>query len=148
MMLVRFNVKSSKELTLVKNFYSRYKDEPGLFDVNSHPRPDTEYFGIYNSPTNEVLAITAVTKISPKLAKLQGTIVAKNYRGHGLSKRLWTGVEVIMKEAGFEKAKCEVYYDNIPQLVARLKLGFLIEGLMRDHEEVGKHEYILGKRLV
>ena len=40
-----------------------------------------------------------------------------------------------------------IYIDNIPMIVIKLRQGYIIEGLHRDHERPGLHEYSLGKVL-
>ena len=50
-------------------------------------------------------------------------------------------------ELGYGKIVSHVYVENLPSLILKLKLGYLIEGTLRDHDRAGQHEYILGKIL-
>jgi RimJ/RimL family protein N-acetyltransferase len=145
MKLQRINLASSNEVRALKRFYTA-NNAPGLFNVDQHPRPGTDYYAI--TKFDAIVGVTAVTPINSKLMKLHGTVITEKLRGKGIGKTMWTLLEKELMYLGVEKAKCEVYTDNYAQIMARLKAGFLIEGLMRDHEEVGKHEYVLGKRLV
>lgn len=111
-----------------------------------HPKKNSDYY-FFTDAYNVILGVTAVEPISDKLVKLHGTVIDKDHRGKKLSSKMWSLLENQLKKDGIEKAMCEVYYDNFVQIISRLRLGFLVEGLLRDNEEIGKHEYILGKRL-
>lgn len=84
---------------------------------------------------------------TPKLAEKYRTVVRLDVRGAGVSKKLDEIAENLIYAAGAKKIKTHVYVDNLPSLFGRLKRGYLVEGLLRNHDEPGKHEYILGKEL-
>jgi len=85
--------------------------------------------------------------ITPKLVESYRTVVRLDVRRMGVSKRLAELSETLMRNNGVEKIKCHVYTDNLPSIFRRLKGNYLIEGLLRNHEEKGRHEYVLGKEL-
>ena len=92
-------------------------------------------------------AISFFKLLTPKLAEKYRTVVRLDVRGHGLSKKIDEHVEGLLRSEGVRKIKTNVYVDNFPSLFGRLKRGYLIEGLLRNHDEPGRHEYILGKEL-
>jgi len=85
--------------------------------------------------------------LTPKLVEKYRTVVRLDLRGHGLSKQLDSHIENMLRNEGVKKIKSHIYVDNFPSLFGRLKRGYLIEGLLRNHDEPGMHEYILGKEL-
>ena len=95
----------------------------------------------------EIIAISRYHHITDKLIEMHNTIVSKKYRGKGVGRFLNQKLENYLRKQGVHKIQSTIYVDNLPSIVLKLKLGYLIEGLLRDHEEEGKHEYILGKVL-
>lgn len=85
--------------------------------------------------------------IRAKLAEKYRTVVRLDVRGAGISKKLDETVEGLLQTAGIKKIKTHVYTNNFPSIFGRLKRGYLVEGLLRNHDEPGMHEYILGKEL-
>lgn len=85
--------------------------------------------------------------ITPHLAEKHTTIVRLDVRGAGLSKQADSHIEEMLRNSGVRKIKTNIYTNNFPSLFGRLKRGYLIEGLLRDHDQQGMHEYILGKEL-
>ena len=92
-------------------------------------------------------ALSFFKLLTPKLAEKYKTVVRLDVRGHGLSKQIDEHIEGLLRSEGVRKIKTNIYVDNFPSLFGRLKRGYLIEGLLRNHDEPGKHEYILGKEL-
>lgn len=92
-------------------------------------------------------ALSFFKLLTPKLAEKYKTVVRLDVRGHGLSKKLDEHIENLLRNEGITKIKTNIYTDNFPSLFGRLKRGYLVEGLLRNHDEPGKHEYILGKEL-
>jgi N-acetylglutamate synthase-like GNAT family acetyltransferase len=92
-------------------------------------------------------ALSFFKLLTPKLAEKYRTVVRLDVRGHGLSKKIDEHVENLLRNSGIKKIKTNIYVDNYPSLFGRLKKGYLIEGLLRNHDEPGRHEYILGKEL-
>jgi len=85
--------------------------------------------------------------LTPKLVESYRTVVRLDVRRMGVSKKLAELSESLMRNSGVNKIKCHIYTDNLPSLFRRLKGNYIIEGLLRNHEEKGRHEYILGKEL-
>jgi hypothetical protein len=85
--------------------------------------------------------------LTPSLAEKYRTVVRLDSRGRGLSKSMDEHIEGLLKTSGVKKIKTNIYVDNFPSLIGRLKRGYLVEGLLRNHDEPGRHEYILGKEL-
>lgn len=92
-------------------------------------------------------AVSFFKLLTPKLAEKYRTVVRLDVRGHGLTKQIDEHVEGILRSEGVKKIKTHIYTDNFPSLFGRLKRGYLVEGLLKNHDEPGKHEYILGKEL-
>lgn len=91
--------------------------------------------------------LTFFKLLTPKLAEKYRTVVRLDVRGSGLSKQMDEYVENFLRSIQVKKIKTNIYVDNFPSLFGRLKRGYLVEGLLRNHDEPGKHEYILGKEL-
>jgi hypothetical protein len=85
--------------------------------------------------------------ISPTLVESFRTVTRMDVRSQGISKNLNETMENMLKNLGVSKIKCHIYADNYISLFRRVKMGYLIEGLLRNHDTVGQHEYILGKEL-
>jgi GNAT superfamily N-acetyltransferase len=105
----------------------------------------SEVFAIEDN--HGIEAISFFKLITPKLAEKYRTVVRLDVRGHGLSKKLDEHIENLLRNEGVRKIKTNIDVDNFPSLFGRLKRGYLIEGLLRNHDEPGRHEYILGKEL-
>ena len=54
---------------------------------------------------------------------------------------------MLIKNRGFGKIVGHVYAENISNIVLKLKMGYIIEGTLRDHDYPGQHEYIISKML-
>ena len=91
--------------------------------------------------------VTFVKVIREKLAEVYRTVVRMDVRGRGISKQLNSVSENMLRGAGIRKIKCHIFVNNYPSLFRRLKMGYLIEGLLKNHDEPGRHEYILGKEI-
>lgn len=85
--------------------------------------------------------------LTPKLAEKYKTVVRLDVRGKGISKKIDENIEGLLVTSGIKKIQTSIYVDNFPSLFGRLKRGYLVEGLLRNHDEPGRHEYILGKEL-
>jgi len=106
---------------------------------------NSEIFAMYDNHGIEALSFFKF--LTPKLVEKYRTVVRLDLRGHGLSKQLDSHIENMLRNEGVKKIKSHIYVDNFPSLFGRLKRGYLIEGLLRNHDEPGMHEYILGKEL-
>lgn len=131
----------------IYNFYdTNYEADPYL-----KPSKPSAVSGVYlalvHPHSGEILAITRFTKIGPKLAKTSGTVVKATHRRKGLARQLAGYVERACRIDGITKLSCNIYVDNFGSIMSKLKQGYLIEGLLRNHDAVGRDEYILGKEL-
>lgn len=101
------------------------------------------YFIVYED--SKVVGATSYLEITPNVAMTQKTLVAEACRGKGIAKFMNGEMEKHLRVKGFKKITSHIYVDNLPSIVLKLKRGYVIEGLLRDHDEVGRHEYVLGK---
>jgi ribosomal protein S18 acetylase RimI-like enzyme len=126
----------------VLNFYSRHYKAP------SHLVPKSlsgHYYKLVDG--DHILAVTRHIFLTPFLLQTCSTVVHSDIRGQGIGTVLNDLVEKDAQDRGIQKITCNIYVDNIPSIVLKLKRGYLIEGLLRDHDDKGKHEYILGKAI-
>lgn len=144
-MLVKIDLSNIQNRQELYNFYHRNYDAP----AHLLPESPESIEGIYYAFTDGVhtLAVTKHVYPTPHLLKTNHTVVHKDFRGQGVGKRLGDAVEEMVREMGVTKITCHVYVDNLPSVMLKLKQGFLVEGLLRNHEETGRHEYIMGKEL-
>lgn len=89
-------------------------------------------------------AFIAKTKF---LAESVKTVVDPIYRGRRLGEAISQAIEDEVRARGFKKLMSTILVSNLPMLFIKLKQGFLVEGMHRDHEKPGLHEYSLGKVL-
>jgi hypothetical protein len=142
---------SNQELQKIVNFIKEnYNEAP------EHLYPKTVEELLKRDGESEVLVIedgfgieglSFFKFISPKLVENYRTVVRLDTRRKGVSKKLSILIEGMIVSMGATKIKCHIYVDNYPSIFRRIKSGFLIEGLLRNHEEKGRHEYVLGKEL-
>lgn len=92
-------------------------------------------------------ALSLIKLITPYLAEKYRTVVRLDSRGRGISKKIDELAENFLRNQGITKIKTNIYTNNFPSLFGRLKRGYVIEGLLRNHDEQGRHEYVLGKEL-
>ncbi len=105
---------------------------------------DAEYFGVV-SDSEEIIAVTSYVKQTDHLVLMQSTMILPEHRGQGVGRFLNEQLTLHLKELGFGKIVSHVYIDNLPSIILKLKLGYIIEGTLRDHDFIGQHEYIIGK---
>ncbi len=108
--------------------------------------PDANYFWIYDQQ-EQLIGITSYVKKGKYLAMTERTILYPEYRGQGFGYAASVALEGKLKQKGFKKIICEVLTFNTPMIIIKIKQGFLIEGLMRNHDDVGIHQYYLGKEI-
>ena len=142
MELQRIDLTIPENQEALYNFYQRNYEAPDYL-------LPTTFEGIYYTVTDgeHLLAVTKHHYPSPFLLKTSSTVVHKDMRGQGIGRFLNEEVEKMAKENGVLKLACHVYVDNLPSLILKLKRGYIIEGTLYNHDEPGKHEYILGKEL-
>ena len=81
------------------------------------------------------------------LAESVKTVIDPAHRGRGLGAAVSQAIEDELRARGFTKVMTTIYVDNLPMIFIKLKQGYLVEGIHRDHEKPGLHEYSLGKVL-
>ena len=54
-------------------------------------------------------------------------------------------IEDEVRRRGYLKVVTTIYVQNLPMIFIKLKQGYYVEGLCRDHDRPGLHEYTLGK---
>lgn len=129
----------------VYNFYQRHYTAQQYLLPSSPNELKGNYYILKDG--DQLLAITKYHYPSPFLLKTSSTVVHKDMRGQGIGRRINEETEQLAKENGILKIACHIYVDNLPSIILKLKCGYLIEGLLRNHDEPKKHEYILGKEL-
>jgi RimJ/RimL family protein N-acetyltransferase len=144
-MLIKIDLTNPQNREELYNFYHRHYDAP----KHLLPESPESIEGIYYAFTDGVntLAVTRHSYPTPYLLQTHGTVVHMDYRGQGIGKRIHDSVETMAIENGVTKMSCQVFVDNISSIVLKLKTGYLVEGLLRNHEEKDKDEYIMGKEL-
>lgn len=96
---------------------------------------------------DELVLVSFFKVITPTLARTQTTVIHSDYRGQGLGTKFNEFLEEKLTDLGVEKITTNIYTDNLPSLILKLKRGYIVEGTLYDHDELGKHEYIVGKFL-
>jgi RimJ/RimL family protein N-acetyltransferase len=96
---------------------------------------------------DKILGVTFFKKVTDSLVKTRTTVVAEDYRGKGVATRLNEELEDYCKSQYVNKISCNIFVDNIPSLFLKLKRGYIVEGLLKDHIESGKDEYLVSKFL-
>lgn len=138
-----------KELTDKNIIINFYKNNPSKYVLGMAEAMEEDelvevtYCGLYFG--EELIAITAYSHMTDHLAMMQSTTVKSDHRGIGIGRTLNTKIEEYLKGIGYGKIVSHIYIDNLPSIILKLKLGYVIEGLLKDHDVVGQHEYILGK---
>jgi len=108
--------------------------------------PGAYYFGIIDE-CGKTIAATCYTILTSNLVSMKSTMVTTGNRGQGVGRFLNGQLEKHLKEKGFGKIVSHIYTQNLPSIILKLKLGYLIEGTLRDHDFTGQHEYVLGKTI-
>jgi len=144
---VRFD-KTKKDRSLIEDFYKKNKNEYVVFSENETIDSNGyEYYGIIEDASGKIIAITSIESESDNVAKMWSTVVKEDIRGRGIGALLNIKIEKEMKSNGYGKLYSHIYVDNLASIILKLKLGWIIEGTLRDHDRIGQHEYVLGKIL-
>jgi len=96
---------------------------------------------------DEIVTVSFYKKMTDHLVMTYWTIVHKAHRKKRLAYRINEEFEKIFKQQGFKKVMCDIYTDNLPSLFLKLKRGYLVEGLRKNHDLQDVHEYTLGKEI-
>lgn len=94
-----------------------------------------------------VVGVISYTKITSNLIRTYREVVDKYERRKGIGQKLNETLEAVCKEKGISKITCNIYTDNIANISLKLKRDYIIEGLLRNHNGIGIHEYIVSKEL-
>lgn len=123
-----------------------YKDNPTKY-LNDQAGlvENATYVGLFDGDV--LIAATSYVKLTDHLAMMQSTMVLPDRRSQGVGRCLNEHFVEYLKEEGYHKIVSHIYVDNLPSIILKLKLGYLIEGTLRNHDEPGQHEYILGKEI-
>jgi len=124
-----------------------YKDNPTEYmgEDAAYMADNVSFFGVINN--DSIIASTSYKRYTDNLVMIQSTMVIDGYRGQGVGRFLNAQLEKHFKEKGFGKIVSHIYVQNLPSIILKLKLGYLVEGTLRDHDFKGQHEYVLGKQL-
>jgi len=95
----------------------------------------------------KVVGVTSFLHLTPRVVETLRTVVAKGFREEGLGKSLAEDIEKIIRNKGYQKMTSHVYTDNHKMICLKIKQGFLVEGLSRNHDGDGCHEYRMSKEL-
>lgn len=82
------------------------------------------------------------------LAESAKTVVDPMHRGKGLGVVLSQAIEDEIRRRGYKKVVTAIYVTNLPMIFIKLRQGYLFEGIHRDHDAPGLHEYSMGKVFV
>lgn len=93
------------------------------------------------------VGIVSFKVVTPHLVDLQRTMVDVKYRRMGYGRDIGTAIEKEIRELGYGKIMMSCYSTNTAIINLKLSEGYVIEGLLRNHYDVGKHDYIFGKEL-
>lgn len=136
------------EAEQIAAFYQKHYDAPDyIMPTRSSILASKRTYILYLGESEEILGISSLEPITAHLVGCHATVVASDSRGQGIGKKLNESIENYAKSQGFGKIKTNIYVDNVPSIVLKLKLGYEFEGRLMDHDEPGKHEYIMGKLL-
>lgn len=131
---------------LTSQAYEFYKDNPTKYlsdqAGNVH---GAIYVGVFDS--DKLIATSSYVPIHDRLAMMQSTMVLPEFRGKGVGRFLNEQLIEHLKKEGYGKIVSHIYVENLPSIILKLKLGYLVEGTLRDHDAEGQHEYILGKTI-
>jgi len=135
-----------KEIQCKEEIAKFYQENPTEY-LNDQAElvSNATYIGIYNS--GELIAASSYVKLTDRLVMMQSTMVLPDRRGQGIGRFLNEELITHLSIKGFGKIVSHIYVENLPSIILKLKLGYLIEGCLRNHDFKGQHEYILGKEI-
>jgi len=134
-----------KQVDRIKKFYV---DNPSTFVMMDGSKLDSDNIYIaLEDLSGEIVAVSSLKPLTSGLIEIWSTRVKEGSQGKGYGKRINQEMIDLARSNGYTKICSYSYTNNIPNIVLKLKMGFLIEGLFRDHEEIGSHEYMLSRKL-
>jgi RimJ/RimL family protein N-acetyltransferase len=129
---------------LVRFVNTHYRSELPLEAAgvrNGHYR----FFWAFEDDGGARVGCCAYVRKTRYLAESVKTVVDPAHRNRGVGAAISQAIEDEVRRAGFTKVMSTILITNIPMIIIKLKQGYLIEGIHRDHEKPGLHEYSLGK---
>lgn len=108
--------------------------------------PYANYLVVFNH-CNDMIGMTSYREISKKLVITERTILLPSFRGIGFGSAICLELEKFLKKREYNKMCCEILTFNLPMLFIKLKQGYLVEGLARNHDGKDVHQYYLGKEI-
>lgn len=127
------------------NFYCRHYNAPSYLLPESPDDIEGSYYAVVD--VDAIIGVTKCSYPSPFSMKTSSTVVHSAMRRQGIATLLHSTIEGIVREKGVSKIYCHIYVDNLASIIVKLKSGYLVEGLLKDQDEPGKHEYIMGKTI-
>lgn len=97
--------------------------------------------------SGNIVAAMSVSYANDHLCKLHSSLVHRDHRGKGIGKFINQEMENKLRKQGYGKVVGYVYVENLPNIILKLKMGYIIEGTLRDHDYPGQHEYVISKML-
>lgn len=132
---------------VLQKFYQQHSTS-GLFRPNeSIKKKGRESYVLIDRKTSHIIAATSVEKLTDHLTKLHSSLVHTDYRGKGIGRILNQEIETLLKNRGCGKVVGNIYVNNLANIILKLKMGYIIEGTLRDHDYPGQHEYVISKML-
>lgn len=137
-------VRSNKIKPLL-DFYEEHSTDMLLDPTTNIIKPERESFVVLDG--GKIIGATSVEPLTNHLVKLHSSLVHTDYRGRGVGRFMNQEIEKHLKSEGYGKVVGNVYTNNLANLILKLKMGYIIEGTLRDHDYIGQHEYIISKLL-
>lgn len=134
----------------IKKFYIDNENEFVHFAEDEGLDENNVYFGFFESEDtlcSNLLGVVSLEFINDYLAKIWSTVIRKDLRGQGLGKKMNTCIQRLLFSKGYGKIATHVHTNNLASIIMKLKMGFIIEGTLRNHENEDSSEYIMGKRI-
>lgn len=125
------------------NMYSKHHSTPGRLLCDELPLANYSLLFV----GKQCVGMTSYRMLSPKLAMTERTIILPEFRNQGYGKQASQVIEDHLKSKGITKIACEIFTFNHAMLFIKIKQGYLIEGLMRNHDDRNIHQYYLGKEI-
>lgn len=96
---------------------------------------------------NTIIGMSSYKELTPTLVSTERTILYPKYRGKGFGKLASKKIVDFLTQKGYHKIHCEVLTFNTKMLKIKIDQGFVVEGLMKDHDDLGIDCYTLGLQL-
>lgn len=128
----------------LETLYKEYHFTPK--ELLSNKLPYANYLAISNED-DQMIGMSSYREINKRVVRTERTILYPHFRGLGYGKMIATGLERFLKSKNYGKMTCQVYTDNFKMIMLKLKQGHIIEGVMRNHDAEGVHEYFISKEL-